>query len=149
MRIRAKLKHISRRSAIIETNQDSLSNGEWSGKQCLRHVKLVSCVRMLARRYYPFLACFHFGVLAGRNCSISITFNVVSDTSHTPQCRLGYCKRRVIKSKVQALTFFSGSICLPTQTHSVSRWKAIFVDFFYSHRVWQPRFISWRHEIKV
>ncbi len=32
VRIRAKLKHISQRSAIIETNQDSLSNGEWSGK---------------------------------------------------------------------------------------------------------------------
>ena len=28
VRIRAKLKHISQRSAIIETNQDSLSNGE-------------------------------------------------------------------------------------------------------------------------
>jgi len=33
VRIRAKLKHISQRSATIETNQDSLSNGEWSGRQ--------------------------------------------------------------------------------------------------------------------
>lgn len=31
VRIRAKFKHISKRSAKIETNQDSLSNGEWSG----------------------------------------------------------------------------------------------------------------------
>ena len=37
VRIRAKLKHISQRSAIIETNQDSLSNGEWSGRQWPKH----------------------------------------------------------------------------------------------------------------
>jgi len=31
-RLRAKFKHISQRSAKTKTNQDSLSNGEWSGK---------------------------------------------------------------------------------------------------------------------
>ena len=57
--IRAKLKHISQRSAKIETNQDSLSNGEWSGKQlyatgfflffilCCIFVVLVLCIHFL------------------------------------------------------------------------------------------------------
>lgn len=35
-RTRAKLKHISQRRVIAKTNQDSLSNGEWSGKQYIR-----------------------------------------------------------------------------------------------------------------
>jgi len=39
-RLRAKLKHISQRSAIIKTNQDSFSTGEGSRKKCMR----VSCL---------------------------------------------------------------------------------------------------------
>jgi len=35
-RIRAKFKHISQRSAKTKTNQDSFSNGEWSGKDWKR-----------------------------------------------------------------------------------------------------------------
>ncbi|MCP4252836.1 MAG: hypothetical protein GY775_05410 [Candidatus Scalindua sp.] len=45
--IRAKLKHISQRSETIETNQDSLSSGERSGKyqkQVLRILYVFACM---------------------------------------------------------------------------------------------------------
>jgi hypothetical protein len=61
--IRAKLKHINQRSLIIKTNQDSLSNGEWTGKYS-PYTQFI--VIILARRYNPFYALLYTSVYLSR-----------------------------------------------------------------------------------
>ena len=82
VRIRAKLKHISQRSAIIETNQDSLSNGEWSGRQWPKHAfstlyRVLFCMSQpidLIRdlKWFVVLRCtliFNEGIVASKDIS--------------------------------------------------------------------------------
>jgi len=59
--IRAKFKHISQRSETKETNQESLSNGEWSGKYQKRvrpFLMALSCISPIIESVSFLLACF-------------------------------------------------------------------------------------------